>query len=237
MRWIPALLLSVSPCVADASLFAPTPSNETEARIVQSDRFLATHPDISYRLQALDKLDRGDLAGAVADLTVAARHADKASQAILGEMYWTGRGVTQDRALGYIWMDLAGERGYPLPIAKREAYWAALDEATRRDALARGGAYLAEYGDDAARPRLDVLMQRARRGFRESRAHSVGARTVNILVGGRFRGVDASAFMADRYWTPDGYYAWQDAQGHGYGRGQVDVGAIEAVDRVSDAGD
>src|SRR3546814_3009538 len=74
---------------------------------------------------------------------------------MIAEMHWRGLGVPQDRELGYAWMDLAAERMYPNFVIKRERYWQLLDADQRRNAIERGQQLLAEYGDDAAKPRSE----------------------------------------------------------------------------------
>src|SRR3546814_9324706 len=52
-------------------------------------------------------------------------------------------------------MDLAAERMYPSFVILRERYWKRLDAQQRRNAIERGQPLLAEYGDDAAKPRME----------------------------------------------------------------------------------
>src|SRR3546814_4667293 len=52
-------------------------------------------------------------------------------------------------------MDLAAERMYPNFVILRERYWKRLDAQQRRNAIERGQPLLAEYGDDAAKPRME----------------------------------------------------------------------------------
>jgi len=226
MTCVPAILIASLLAVLPSAPRA-APVTEAEQLVAQSDLFLQAHPDRHFRLRALDKLDRDDLPGSLEDLREAARHSDKPSQAILAEMYWTGRGVPQDRAMGYVWMDLAAERGYPLMLAKREHYWSALDETGRVAAVTLGPSHYDEYGDAVARPRLEALMKRARGNFRRSRAHSAAVASVNVLVGDRFERISGRLFGDEKFWTPEGYFAWQDELGHGVGEGTVEIGEIE----------
>src|SRR5690606_40050262 len=66
-------------------------------------------------------------------------------------IYWKGLGVPVDRPIGYAWMDLAAERMYPNFTILRERYWGDLSPAERDDAIRRGQALLAEFGDEVAR--------------------------------------------------------------------------------------
>src|SRR3546814_6772152 len=93
---------------------------------------------------------------------------------MIAEMHWRGLGVPQDRELGYAWMDLAAERMYPNFVIKRERYWQLLDADQRSNAIERGQQLLAEYGDDAAKPRLAKVLRQARRETTGSHAGFVG---------------------------------------------------------------
>lgn len=92
----------------------------------------------------------------------AARLADKLSQAAIAEHYWTGNGVDPDRVLGYIWMDLAAERGTPALIGLRESYWQSLSGDERARVPVVGPALYAVYGDVAAQPRQAREQRRER---------------------------------------------------------------------------
>src|SRR3546814_11625453 len=114
----------------------------------------------------------------------AARYADKPAQAMSAEMHWRGLGVPQDRELGYAWMDLAAERMYPNFVIKRERYWQLLDADQRSNAIERGQQLLAEYGDDAAQPRLAKVLRQDRAATTGSPAGFVGGGLQNIPVTG-----------------------------------------------------
>ena len=79
----------------------------------------------------MDALKRGNPVRAAYYFKRSARYADKASQAAYAEMLWEGRGIERDRALAYVWMDLAAERDDSPLVSFRERYWAGLDEAER----------------------------------------------------------------------------------------------------------
>ncbi|GGA80305.1 hypothetical protein GCM10011521_18220 [Arenimonas soli] len=228
MALFAALALASGLALATAPALA-RPSPDDQRLVAQSDLFLQAHPDLHMRLRGLDKLDKGELDGAIEDFREAARHSDKPAQAILAELHWTGRGVPRDRGLAYVWMDLAAERGYPLMVAKREQYWRELEPDERETALAHGEDFYDQFGDAVARPRLEVLMKRAKINFRRSRAHSAGVDGVNVLVGDKFHRIRGRLFHDEKFWTPEGYFAWQDDLGHGRGEGRVDVGEVEQL--------
>ena len=102
-----------------------------DGEVIGSEAFLGAHPDLKYRLLGLQHYGKGDWARALEDFRRAARYGDKPAQGMIGEMHWNGEGVAVDRALAYAWMDIAAERAYPLLLAKREHYWAELDESER----------------------------------------------------------------------------------------------------------
>ena len=78
----------------------------------------------------------------------ASRYADKASQAMVAEMLWQGRGVPIDRPMAYAWADLAAERDYAQFVRLREQYWRAPGRQTSRErAIHQGQSLLPEYGD------------------------------------------------------------------------------------------
>ena len=68
--------------------------------------FLDGHPDLLYRTQGLDAYGRGEHAKAIERFRKAAYYGDKASQAIIGEMLWSGRGTAPDRIMALVWKRL-----------------------------------------------------------------------------------------------------------------------------------
>ena len=124
----------------------------------------------------------------------AARLADKLSQAAIAEQYWTGQGVDADRTLGYIWMDLAAERGTPTLIGLRETYWRSLSADERERVPTLGPALYAVYGDAAALPRQA-------REVRREKYRIVGSRlgwdsNVDVCVGVRHDAYDGCVTSA-----------------------------------------
>ena len=233
-----ALLLATLPPGAVAS------GRQTDAnmeQIVGSSRFMSAHPDLRWRQKGLESYERRQYAFAANYFKRAARYADKPSQAMYAEMLWKGEGVEQDRELAYAWMDLAAERGFPVFLAQREEYWAALDAAERRRAIRRGQDVYEEYGDEAAKPRKDeVLRRNFRRGVTGSRVGAVHGRlTVSFpdgvgepLYGGITTGaLPGEDFYQDRYWKPAEYWAWQDRTWQRARTGGASVGELETLDR------
>jgi hypothetical protein len=203
-----------------------------DARVLAAVLHGSGHPDMFHRSHGVQALRDGLPEAAHGAFLRAARHADKPSQAMLAEMYWTGLGVPRDRATAYAWMDLAAERHYHGFVVLREAYWMALDEAERARALEVGQALYAEYGDDVAKPRQEDAMERARRRMTGTHTGFVSPllRVRVPGVAGSTVEVDASRFYDDRYWRPQAYWAWQDELWRAPPRdGSVSVGELEAV--------
>lgn len=226
---VAALLLALGATQAQAQGKQP----EHVDRMVLTEGFLSAHPDLRWRLEGMRAYDAKDYDVAMSRLLRAARHADKPSQAMVAEMHWRGVGVPQDRALGYAWMDIAAERLYPAFIAYRETYWEALSPAEREDAIARGQAVLAEYGDDVAKPRLESVLRRERRNVTGSRVGFVGNLDIIPMTGplaGTGMTISGDQYYADKYWEPKAYWAHQDTIWNAPLRGRVVVGEMERAD-------
>ena len=203
---------------------------EEATAVTQSSSFLSGHPDLRWRTEGVKRYGEGDYANALKSFKRAARHADKPSAAMVAEMYWRGEGTEADRPLGYAWMDLASERGYRDLLAKREAYWNALNEDERQRALAVGEAIYAEFGDSVAKPRIEAALRRARSKTTGSRTGFVGALTLMISNGnGGFMEVDGSQYYADKYWEPKEYFNWQEKVWADLPKGTVNVGEVQST--------
>lgn len=197
-----------------------------------SEGFLSAHPDVRWRREGLTDYENQRYARAMTNLLRAARYADKPAQAMIAEMHWEGIGVPQDRALGYVWMDLASERMYPNFLILRERYWHALSEAERRDAVERGQAVFAAYADDVAKPRLERVLRHEARKITGSHLGHVGTMSVvhntgPLAVPGMTLRGDTS--YAKKYWSPEQYWQVQDAAWKEPPRGEVEVGELEAA--------
>lgn len=186
---------------------APDPAEDP---LLITAGFLEHHPDLKYRLLGMDAYRRKNYADALRFFRRASFYADKPSQGMVAEMYWTGQGVERDPALAYAWMDLAAERGYRGFLGLRERYWAALAPAERERALREGEAVYARFGDEAAKPRYEFQL---RVGKREMLGSRTGFnRGVQIEIPGPEGGqsIEGSKFYDPRYWDAKKYWAWQD---------------------------
>lgn len=142
-----------------------------------------------------------------------ARYADKLSQAAYAEMLWNGEGGPADRALAYVWMDLAAQRGAPALVVLRERYWHQMGEAERERAVREGEAIHAEFGDASAKPRIERELRRGLAAMNGSGVGDIGPIEICIESDragkcGAWRRADA--YYADHYWQPDAYFRWQD---------------------------
>lgn len=179
-----------------------------------------THPDLNYRAAGLKAYTANKHEEAVQNFLESAKYADKGSQAMLAEMFWLGLGVDRDPALGYVWADLAAERGYPVLVAKREAYREQLDATQRARVEAIGASFYAEYGDDVAKKRLEKILRAARGnvGSRVGGPSNAVAMEVSgfdgLAAGGGFMGRIDSQVFNTKYWNPTQYWAAQDRAWH-----------------------
>lgn len=194
--------------------------------MLASEAFLNSHPDLKFRLQGLQRYEKGDRDRAFELFRRAARYADKPSQAMIAEMYWNGDGVPRDRALGYAWMDLAAERQYKTMVLKRETYWNALDEGERRRAIQQGEAVYADYGDAVAQKRLEKRLRQAKWDTTGSRVGHVGALSIRIDTPAGPRTVRGDEFYAREFWEPALYWKWQETTWNAPGAGAVEVGPL-----------
>ena len=196
-----------------------------------TEGFLAAHPDLRWRREGLHSYANQRYAEAMDRFLRAARYADKPAQAMIAEMYWKGIGVTQDLELGYAWMDLAAERLYANFLLMREQYWSALDDTARRNAITRGQALLAEYGDDVAKVRMAKVLRRER-SLTGSRVGFVGNLEIIPHTGpdaGTGMTIRGDEYYAPKYWQAEKYFEWQDEvwEAPAARKGRVEVGELE----------
>ncbi|MGJ7902152.1 hypothetical protein [Lysobacter sp. 1R34A] len=190
--------------------------------------YMHLHPDVEYRQLGLQSYRRGHHAVAFDHFRRAGYFGDKPAQGLVAEMYWKGEGVPADRALAYVWMDLAAERGYRDLVGLRERYWAQLSAAERQRALEQGPALYREYGDPTVKPRYARRLQRLRNQITGSH---IGT-DVGVLAGQR----DASGAVAltgglyaDANWNAEQYWQRQDRLWRLKLGGTVNIGDVEAM--------
>lgn len=204
--------------------------DDGEEVIVSSAGFLAYHPDIRHRAIGMGYFRDGKFREAMTRFRMAARFADKPSQGLIGEMFWNGDGVPQDRALAYAWMDLAAERGYRLMAIKREQYWLELSAEERERAIAEGEKLYAEFGDEVAKPRLEARLRQGRRNSVGSRTGFMGNVKIELYTPTGPVSIDGSKYYNEAYWDPQQYWAWQDEGWTRPPTGVVSVGDLRDMD-------
>jgi len=214
---------------SDVAASPPARLSAEQQRAWESEGFLARHPDVRFRKEGLLRQGEGNHSAALNAFRKAARHADKPSQAMIAEMFWQGTGLARDPAQAYAWMDLAAERGYSLFTVKREQYWAALDDAQRVRAIEIGQDLYAEFGDEVAKPRLDLHLRRGRYATTGSRVGAVGPLKVMLAVDGLWVTVSGEAYYKPDYWKDDRYHALTDAIWGGWPDGSVEVGPPQSA--------
>jgi hypothetical protein len=234
------LVLSVSlalAATADAANLAKSTSadpDRADEEIMTSASFLSSHPDLRHRLLGLHAYAAGDDAEAFENFRRAARYADKPSQAMVAEMYWVGRGVEKNRALGFVWMELASERGYKVMLAQRQRFLADLSEVEREEAVRLSRELFAEYGDAVAKPRMERQLRWGSRNTAGSRTGFVG--NMQIRIPGPYGDitVDGSQFFAEKFWKPEAYWTWQAEDWKELPKARVDVGPLKSGTKAAD---
>lgn len=226
LAWLLTGLLSLLCLPAPASAQVDPASDDT----MLAAGFLDGHPDLLYRGQGLSAYQEKDFPKAMERFRKAAWYGDKASQAIVGEMLWSGVGVESDKVMALVWMDLAAERGYPRFVSTRNGYWNALAPDERQRARNLADKLFQEYGDAAAEPRLVQALRRERLKMSGSRVGSMSS-NVQIIVPG-YGSMDASQFYNSKFWDPKQYRAWHDQFWENVRDGRVDVGEPEKLDAI-----
>lgn len=244
---IPAIVLACSLAAIPLSQ-AQSPARIENAPDPLGDRALAaagffeSHPDLKYRNLGALALREQAHGKALGYLRRASRYADKPSQAMVAEMYWSGKGVPLDRAMGYVWMDLAAERGYPELVAKRERYWAELTEEERGRAMSEGRQVFDHYGDEIAQRRIATELRRDRRKIVGSRTGFAGNTRLYIKAPGGASVqtgpgmgehpaavVEGPHYYASVYWEPERYQAWHEVQWNQRVGRTVKVGELQNI--------
>jgi hypothetical protein len=226
MTWLlPSLALLLGlPAHAAAQAQADPSSDDT----MLAAGFLDGHPDLLFRSQGLDAYREGEYPKAIERFRKAAYYGDKASQAIVGEMLWSGVGVERDQVMALVWMDVAAEREYPRFVNTRNRYWNALNPVERQRARDLADNLYAEYGDAATEPRIARALRRERAKMSGSRLGSL-ATHVQIIIPGH-GSIDGSKFYDPKYWDPKLYRAWHDNFWENVRDGTVTVGEPEKLD-------
>lgn len=212
--WL-ALTLVLAGAVAAEPAANPDAAEQKIGRIDQALRVRNDHPNELHRLLGQRAYARGDQRQAAEQFRLAAGFADKFSQHRLSLMYWRGQGVAQDRALAYVWADLAAERGTPHLLVNRERIWQQLSAAEREQVGRIGPDYQAEFGDAVAKRRVLVAMRRSTNQRSGSHVGWNGnIAEVPVPFSAQFDRIEASIplpMYADERADPERYWRIQDA--------------------------
>ncbi|MGO1069813.1 hypothetical protein [Lysobacter sp. CA199] len=224
------LALAAACTVLPGHAVAAAPTDPAEDPYMAEIGYMELHPDVEYRQSGQQAYKRGRLATALQRFRRAGYFGDKPSQSLVAQMYWKGEGAPADRALAYVWMDLAAERGYRDLVGLRERYWAAMTPAERERALQQGPALYRTYGDAAAKPRYAQRLTRLRNQITGSHL----GMDVGIAVSQGRDGVyqesnKVGVFYARTHWDPQLYWAAQDRTWRQHFGGTVNVGGIQAL--------
>lgn len=215
-----ALFVSFAAFAADESSLAD------QQATLSSKAFLDAHPDMKFRTEGFIAYDEGRFEDAWDHFLQAARFADKPAQAMLAEMAWKGLGRPADRVLGYVWADVAAERGYRQFVVLRESYWSSLNTQERDRAIETGPPVMDEYGDALAKARLSTHLRRARWGMISGRPR----KDVLVIVpgpSGQQLHIRGHQFYAREFWEPERYHQWVDRLWRDPPAGDVSVGPLE----------
>ncbi|MBL8261714.1 MAG: sel1 repeat family protein [Xanthomonadaceae bacterium] len=215
-----------APVLAAQNVVPPDP---VEDPLLITAGFLNHHQDMKYRLLGIEALEEKRYEDAMKYFRRASFFADKPSQGMVAEMYWSGQGVARDPALAYAWMDLAAERGYVEFIKHRERYWSALTPAERERAIQEGQALYARFGDAAAKPRYEHQLRVGRREMTGSRTGFRGNVQIQVPGPAGMQMIEGSKFYDDRYWDAKKYWAWQDRVWRNPNGVRVTIGEIEQI--------
>jgi hypothetical protein len=196
------------------AMLPPAQAVNPQPDLVSSEGYLIAHPDLRWRDAGEQAYQKKRYAEAFDKFRLAARYADKPSQAMLATMLWNGEGVSRDRAQAYAWMDLAAERGYPDLLAQRERYWNELDAAERTRAVEIGQGIYAGFADDVAKPRMEKELVRYRiETTTGSHAGKGGTSRVKMFdqASGRVIELPGLIYHDPRFWDADQHWRTQDA--------------------------
>jgi len=220
-----ASLLVLGVALSPAAFAQGKPAPQPSPEMIQAG-FLNAHPDLLWRTRGMDQYRAERFDEAFTRFQRAARYADKPSQGLVAEMYWTGRGVPQDRPLAYAWMDLAAERFWRPFLIRREIYWQSMSADERKQAIDVGKTLYAEFGDAVAKPRKAQVLRRERGNVTGSRTGFAGNVSIEIPSAGGSIRISGAEFYNPMYWDVDKYWAWQESVWKEARPGLVEVGPV-----------
>ncbi len=234
MRSVIVFLLGLTILVSTYAS-AETTKRPQDQAITNWQSFINQHPDLLYRMRGLKAYEKARYSEALFNFKFAAKYADKPAQGMVADMLWKGEGAPADKAQAYAWIDLAAERGYPSMLVIREKMWSQLTASEQKQALVEGQELYRTYGDDVAKPRLEMLLVRglrnsvtgSRLGYVSTLEISSSDRASKNSKSGQMPTFDGAFFYQDKLWQPSEYWQWKDASWKKSTEGKVDIGPLE----------
>lgn len=227
---------------------APSPGDIRRSGAVLADMdtgsFIREHPDLRFRHLGMDAYREGRKREAFENFRLASRYADKASQALIALMYWTGDGVPRDRGRAYAWIELAASRGYPELQRQRDLYWMQMTDEERTEARDLRQTLDGDYGDEAGMRRLTVELGSIRSAvtgshlgwvgsgvviYADSASQAAAGQSVAGLLSGSASGQDMSIANDSKRLTTADYMRMKDLQWQVQMQGHVEVGDPQPV--------
>jgi hypothetical protein len=215
---------------APAAASADT-DTQTRANFEQLRKMAIGHPNELFRVYAAEAAAGGNWSDAVRLFTMAASYADKYSQHRLSQLHWHGIGTPVDHALGYVWADLAAERGYEQFLAIREKMWAQLTADEQKRVTEIGQEYYNKYGDPTAKKRFATELGKTKRQTTGSHTGFVGNLAIISPGAGMdmfnsIGGADLSKLYDKSRWDAQTYWKVEDIL---WKQGNVTVGEMETA--------
>jgi len=171
-----------------------------EAQVVNFKNYAQNAPGTQFLERGNMFFRQGDYDAAVGNYRLAAHWADKLAQFNLGMMYVNGDGVARDPLMGWAWIKLSAERGYPKNVAVAADIWNQFTDEHRKVAREILEKELKpRYGDEVAIPRTSNEMKRmlARNTSGGSR---VGVNRAVYVTGRDGTFVSGNQFFRDERW-------------------------------------
>src|SRR6056297_811538 len=214
-----------------------------DAQVVNFNNYAQNAPGTQFLERGNMFFRQGDYEAAVGNYRLAAHWADKLAQFNLGMMYVNGDGVDRDPLLGWAWIKLSAERGYPKNAAVAADIWNQFTDDHRKVAKEILEKELKpRYGDEVAIPRTANDMKRTL-----ARDTSGGSRVgVNraVYVTGRNGGfVSGNQFFRDELWNFNKIVQFETRLQKAIGGGNVVLRDFQTVEddesapQSSDGGD
>lgn len=200
------------------------------AQVVNYNNYAQNAPGTQFLERGNMFFRQGDYEAAVGNFKLAAHWADKLAQFNLGMMYVNGDGVDRDPLLGWAWIKLSAERGYPKNAAVATDIWNQFTDEHRKVAREILESELKpRYGDEVAIPRTSNEMKRmlARSTSGGSR---VGVNRAVYVTGRDGTFVSGDQFFRDERWDFNKIVQFETRLHKAIGGGNVILRDFQTVD-------